>query len=116
MRSMHPRTLVAAVLTWIAASCQARAPEQAASSTPAAAPDTAHASDQSLSLVIARNATKLMGIPGVVGVYEGETGGKPVLRVMVLSRADSTMEKIPKTLEGYDVEVEVSGPVKPMNH
>jgi len=66
--------------------------------------------------VIARNATQLMGIPGVVGVYEGESQGKPVLRVMVLSRADSTMEKIPKTLEGYDVEVEVSGPVKPMNH
>jgi len=116
MRSRYPRTLVAAVLAWIAAGCQAKAPEQAASSPPAPAPAAEHAGDQSLSLVIARNATKLMGIPGVVGVYEGESQGKPVLRVMVLSRADSTMEKIPKTLEGYDVEVEVSGPVKPMNH
>ena len=118
MRSKHPRTFVAVALAWIVASCQARAPEQTASSTPAPAPaaDTTTSSDQSLSLVIARNATKLMGIPGVVGVYEGVSDGKPVLRVMVLSRADSTMEKIPKTLEGYDVEVEVSGPVKPMNH
>ena len=116
MRSMHPRTLVAAVLAWIVAGCQARAPESGASSAPAPAPAAEHAADESLSLVIARNATKLMGIPGVVGVYEGETGGKPVLRVMVLSRADSTLKQIPKTLEGYDVEVEVSGPIKPMNH
>jgi len=116
MRSMHPRTLVAAVLAWIAAGCQAQAPEQAASTSPAQAPAAETTSDHSLSLVIARNATKLMGIPGVVGVYEGETEGKPVLRVMVLSRADSTMNRIPKTLEGYDVEVEVSGPIKPMNH
>jgi hypothetical protein len=116
MRSMHPRTFVAVALAWIVAGCQARETEQAASTTPAPAPAAETTSDQSLSLVIARNATKLMGIPGVVGVYEGQSEGKPVLRVMVLSRADSTMEKIPKTLEGYDVEVEVSGPVKPMNH
>ena len=116
MRSRNLRTLAGAALALVVAGCQARAPEQAASTTPAPAPAAETTSDQSLSLVIARNATKLMGIPGVVGVYEGESEGKPVLRVMVLSRADSTMQKIPKTLEGYDVEVEVSGPVKPMNH
>lgn len=116
MRSWNLRALAGAAIALVVVGCQARAPEPAASSSPSPAPAEDHATDQSLSLVIARNATKLMGIPGVVGVYEGESGGKPVLRVMVLSRADSTMEKIPKTLEGYDVEVEVSGPVKPMNH
>ena len=117
MRSPNLRTLAAALITLIGAGCQARAPEPSATSAPATAPAAeSTAADHSLSLVIARNATTLMGIPGVVGVYEGETGGRPVLRVMVLSRADSTMNRIPKTLEGYDVEVEVSGPIKPMNH
>lgn len=116
MRSWNPRAVVVAALALLAAGCQPRTPEPAASTE--AAPDTVArpASDESLSLVIARNAEKLMGIPGVVGVYEGETGGKPVLRVMVRSRADSTLQRIPKTLEGYDVEVEVSGPIRPMNH
>lgn len=116
MRSLNLRALVAAVVTLIGAGCQARAPEPAATSAPATAPAAESTSDHTLSLVIARNATTLMGIPGVVGVYEGETGGKPVLRVMVTSRADSTLSRIPRTLEGYDVEVEVSGPIKPMNH
>ena len=116
MGSRHPRTLVAAAIAMIVAGCQARAPEPAAEPAPSSAPAAEPAQDQSLSLVIARNATTLMGIPGVVGVYEGEAEGKPVLRVMVLSRADSTLKRIPKTLEGYDVEVEVSGPIQPMNH
>jgi len=120
MRSRNLRALVVAAVTLIAAGCQPRSSERAPASGPAAEPQAEPApepaSTQSLSLVIARNATTLMGIPGVVGVYEGETGGKPVLRVMVLSRADSTLKRIPKTLEGYDVEVEVSGPIKPMNH
>jgi hypothetical protein len=116
MRSRHSHPLVAAVIALIAAGCQARAPEPAGESAPSSAPAAEHAPDQSLSLVIARNATALMGIPGVVGVYEGETSGKPVVRVMVASRADSTLRRIPKTLDGYDVEVEVSGPIEPMEH
>jgi len=116
MRSRNLRALAAAVAL-IAAGCQPHTSER----TPAAAeqspaPAVEHAADQSLSLVIARHATELMGIPGVVGVYEGEAEGKPVLRVMVLSRADSTVKRIPKSLEGYDVEVEESGPIKPMGH
>ena len=116
MRSRNLRALAAAVAL-IAAGCQPHTSER----TPAAAeqspaPAAEHAPDQSLSLVIARNAEKRMGIPGVVGVYEGETGGKPVLRVMVVARADSILRRIPDALEGYPVEVEVGGPIKPMNH
>jgi hypothetical protein len=112
MPSRNARALAAAAIALIVAGCQAQPPERA----PASAPVSEQAPDQSLSLVIARNAEMLMGIPGVVGVYEGESAGKPVLRVMVLSRADSTLKRIPKTLEGYDVEIEVGGPVRPMNH
>ena len=114
MRTWNPHALVAAALALLAAGCQPHATEQAPASAPASEP--AAAPEQSLSLVIARNATTLMGIPGVVGVYEGETAGKPVLRVMVVAREDSILSKIPRTLEGYDVEIEVGGPVRPMNH
>jgi hypothetical protein len=114
MRTWDSRAFVAAALALLAAGCQPRATEQAPASGPASEP--AAAPEQSLSLVIARNATTLMGIPGVVGVYEGETAGKPVLRVMVVAREDSILSKIPRTLEGYDVEIEVGGPVRPMDH
>jgi hypothetical protein len=114
MRTWDPRALVAVALALLASGCQQRAAEQPPASAPASEP--AAPAEQSLSLVIARNATMLMGIPGVVGVYEGETSGKPVLRVMVVAREDSILNKIPRTLEGYDVEIEVGGPVRPMNH
>ena len=101
-------TAAAAALALLLAGCKPRVQAPAPDAAPAPAPELPAA------LVIAKNATHLMGIPGVVGVYEGQTNGKPVLRVMVLSRADSTLRQIPKTLEGYAVEIEVSGPVKPM--
>lgn len=70
----------------------------------------------SASLVIAKNAGTLMAIPGVVGLYEGQSFGRTVLRVIVTAKADSTMRRIPKVLEGYRVEVEVSDPIRPMGH
>jgi len=105
---MRAQGLVVAALALLLAGCKPRVPEPAPAATPEPPPELPAA------LVIAKNAEHLMGIPGVVGVYEGQTNGKPVLRVMVLSRADSTISKIPKSLEGYPVEIEVSGPVKPM--
>jgi len=97
---------LAAMLAIVVAACRGRVREAA----PQPAPEL------SAALVIARNATSLMSIPGVVGVYEGASGGQTVLRVMVLSKADSTVRRIPKTLEGYPVEIEVTGPIKPMGH
>lgn len=91
---------LATVLAFIVAACRGRAPEPAPE-LPAA-------------LVIARNAESLMSIPGVVGVYEGASHGRAVLRVMVRSSADSTLRRIPRRLEGYRVEIEVSGPITPM--
>jgi hypothetical protein len=68
----------------------------------------------SASLVIAKNAGMIMAIPGVVGLYEGQSFGRTVLRVIVTTKADSTMRRIPRMLEGYRVEVEVSDPIRPM--
>ena len=60
------------------------------------------------------HADSLMALPGVVGVYEGESGGEPVLRVMMAERSEETERRIPRRLEGYRVEVEVTGRIQPM--
>jgi len=65
--------------------------------------------------VIERHSDSLMAIPGVVGVYEGQTRGRTVIRVMLLAKVDSTLRRIPRQLEGYPVEVEVGGPIEPMH-
>ena len=58
---------------------------------------------------------ELMSVPGVVGVYEGALDdGTPCLRVMVKERTPETDRRIPRMLEGYRVEVEVSGVIRPL--
>ncbi len=66
--------------------------------------------------VIAAHASELMGIPGVVGVYEGETRRhEPCVRIMVIERTRDLEAKLPRRLEGYPVEIEAGGPIRPMN-
>jgi hypothetical protein len=61
------------------------------------------------------HSDSLMAIPGVVGVYEGlSKDGETVLRVMLAQDADSTRRRIPPRLEGYPVEIEVTGRIEPM--
>jgi len=64
--------------------------------------------------VIAAHSASLMAILGVTGVYQGESHGRTVLRVMVYSSADSSYRRIPRRIEGYPVEIEVSGYIRPM--
>ncbi len=64
--------------------------------------------------VIETHAEALMAIRGVAGVYEGVSRGDTVIRVMLTRDADSTRRKLPRTLDGYRVEVEVTGPIEPM--
>ena len=62
------------------------------------------------------HSDSLMAIPGVVGVYEGlSAGGETVLRVMLAQDADSTRRRIPPRLEGFRVEIEVTGRIEPMS-
>ncbi|MBI5022256.1 MAG: hypothetical protein HZB59_12535 [Ignavibacteriales bacterium] len=57
----------------------------------------------------------LMKIPGVVGVYVGETEQKqPCITVMVKEETEVIKKEIPKELEDYPVIIEVTGEIKPM--
>ena len=69
----------------------------------------------SIKEVIQKHSGEIMSIPGVEGIYQGETGeGKPCIKVMVETKADSIKNGIPESLEGYPVIIEVSGKIKPM--
>jgi hypothetical protein len=65
--------------------------------------------------VIQRHSDSLLTIPGVVGVYEGRTAdNRPVIRIMVAKRTPEHDERLPKTLEGYPVEIEETGEIRPL--
>lgn len=53
-----------------------------------------------------------MAIPGVIGTGEGESGGAPVLLVLVSRRTPEIDSRVPQLLEGYPVQVRVVGDVK----
>ena len=100
MRRTLSRLWIVTAIAW-GAGCRA-GKEPAVSSRPPAA----H--------VIETHSAELMAIPGVVGVYEGLSRGDTVIRVMLATKADSTRRRLPKTLDGYRVETEASGPIEPM--
>jgi len=58
-----------------------------------------------------RHETELMAVPGVVGVGIGEQDGSEVIVVFVEKKDAATESRIPKTLEGYSLRVEVTGPI-----
>ena len=65
--------------------------------------------------IIARRAPELMKIPGVVGVYEGETSAHaPCIRIMVVKRTRELEARLPRVLEGTPVEIEETGVIRPM--
>jgi hypothetical protein len=64
---------------------------------------------RSISEVIKKHSDRLMSIPGVVGIAEGESGGKPCLRVFIVDSNSALLKRIPSNLEGYLVQVEESG-------
>jgi hypothetical protein len=52
-----------------------------------------------------------MAIPGVVGVGIGGSAADPVIVVLVEHLTPALRRALPGRLDGYPVEVEVSGPV-----
>ncbi|HEY5526438.1 MAG TPA: hypothetical protein VIK02_02515 [Candidatus Anoxymicrobiaceae bacterium] len=59
------------------------------------------------------NTARLMSIEGVTGVGIGESDGHKVITVFLDNGSEAPRDKIPKTLEGYDVVIRVTGPIRP---
>ena len=59
--------------------------------------------------VLKEHSDALLAIPGVVGVAEGQRGGKPCIRVFVTDQTPQLQQQIPRVLHGYPVVVETTG-------
>ena len=59
--------------------------------------------------VLKRHIDELMAVPGVVGVAEGKFRGKPCIKVFVRGKTHALLRQIPKTLEGFLIQIEEGG-------
>ena len=71
-----------------------------------------------INTVLRAHDRELLAIPGVVGVYVGLLPDRktPCLRVMAVKKTKGLEQAIPKSLEGYRVELEETGVIRPMQH
>lgn len=69
-----------------------------------------------INAVLKDHDKKLLAIPGVVGVYVGLLPDDETLclKVMVIKETEEIKERIPKSIEGYPVLIEESGPIRPL--
>ena len=59
-----------------------------------------------------KHTEELMAVPGVVGVGQGLCDGAPCIKVLVIERTPEIEKRIPDTLEGHKVEVDVTGRIR----
>ena len=59
--------------------------------------------------VLKEHGNRLMSLPGVMGIAQGQCGRKPCIKVYVAQKTDELLEQIPRTIEGYTVTVEEAG-------
>jgi hypothetical protein len=62
--------------------------------------------------VLAAHTDSLMAMPGVVGTAIGLCDGAPCIRVLLSRASDAARQRIPARLEGYPVQVEVTGQIQ----
>jgi hypothetical protein len=69
-----------------------------------------------INAVLAAHDKQLLALPDVIGVYIGtlEDNQTLCLKVMLSRENPETQRKIPPSIEGYPVRVEVSGTIRPM--
>lgn len=74
----------------------------------------------SIEAVKENNEERLMRLPNVTGVGIGEKGGKAVIKVLVTHKIPESAlrpeEIVPKTIEGYETDVEEVGTITAQIH
>jgi hypothetical protein len=65
--------------------------------------------------VIDAHSKEWMSLPGIVGCYVSiNEKGDSCIVIMAVKKTTEITKKIPKTIEGYPVEIQESGEVKPL--
>lgn len=90
-------------------------PESEADRGDSATPSADTMSQRSIDSVLADHTSHLLSIPGVVGTGIGECEGKPCIKVFAADRTDEIDKQVPETLEGYVVDVVVTGEFKALD-
>jgi hypothetical protein len=62
--------------------------------------------------VLQKHTQKWMEIPGVIGTGEGKSDDKPCILVLIKHKSEVIKKKIPKSVDGYKVILEVTGEIK----
>ena len=62
--------------------------------------------------VLKEHTDQLMALPGVVGTAQGLCGKHPCIKLYVAEMTDELKQKIPSNLEGYKVDVQITGEIK----
>ena len=80
------------------------------------AQNSSSAPRQDINVVLSTHDKELLAIPDVVGVYVGtlEDRRTPCLKVMLGRENRQSEGKIPRTIEGYPVVIEVTGKIRPL--
>ena len=68
---------------------------------------------KTIDAVLAEHNDSLMAVPGVVGTAVGRCAGAPCIRILVTRTSDELRRQIPRELEGFPVQIDVTGPVVP---
>lgn len=72
-------------------------------------------SRKSIDRVMQEHVSSLMAISGVAGVAIGEgSDGEPCILVLIVERREELLRRIPRSLDGYPVKIEVSGKIEPL--
>ena len=71
-------------------------------------------SKRDINVVLAAHDKKLLAIPDVVGVYVGTLQDRRTLclKVMLARKTEESARKIPRSMEGYPVVIEISGEIR----
>lgn len=69
---------------------------------------------RSIDEVLAAHTDSLMSLPGVVGTAIGLCDGVACIRVFLSDSSAASRRKIPNSLDGYPVRVDVTGPLRPL--
>jgi hypothetical protein len=65
--------------------------------------------------VLERHTDSLLSVPAVVGVAQGESGGRPVIQVLVVHRTPELEARLPRTLDGYPVVIVETGEIRALD-
>ena len=65
--------------------------------------------ERAIEVVLKDHTDKLMALPGVVGTAQGLREERPCIKVYVAEMTPELEQAIPEKLEGYVVDVEVTG-------